>query len=307
VLLTIGLAAMSIGVAIAVVGIALPKTSAPVPFTTFLQYATMAGIFSVGSAMMYAVHRYDGARLALVVADAGMILTAGTMAVAVAALSTRRRRAALALVAVIALATGAATATMSEDQSLVIKAAVLAVVCGACAIAAARSTVAPRHPARLLAIAMGVYTAYSAGRAVVGAATGWAGPIGPVFRSLEIGSAVAIMIVLACGLAIILFLRSPSRTADSVSGELAVIVVGDARLVARAYGVEHLRSLVNGMRAATHALDDRAVDVRDGVATALPSALSTLSDQLQNGFGWSPEEIALLTERRAARGRVERT
>ncbi|MCC4247415.1 hypothetical protein [Microbacterium testaceum] len=304
-LLTIGLAAMSIGVAIAVVGIALPKASAPVPFTTFVRYATMAGIFSIGSTVMYVVHRYDGARPALVVADAGMVLASGTMAVAVAALSVRRRRAALGLVAATAVATGASTAITSEDVSLIVKAAILAVVCGVCAIAAARSRVAPRRPARLLAVAMGAYAAYSTARAVVGATTGWVGPVGAVFRSLEIGSAVAILIVLACGLAIILSLRSSGRTSDSDTRELSVIVVGDAQLVARAYGVDRLRSLVNEMRVAAHALDDRAVDVRNGVATALPSALSTLGDQLQNGFGWSSEEIALLAERTAPRGRTE--
>lgn len=304
-LLTIGLAAMCIGVAVSVVGIALPRASAPVPFTTFLQYATMAGIFSIGSTVMYVVHRYDGARLALSVGDAGMVLAAGTMTVAVAALSTRRRRAALGVVTAIAITTAVVTASTSEDTSLVIKAGVLTVVSGACALAAARSPVVPRRPARLLATAMGLYAGYSAARAVVGVTTEWAGPVGAVFRSLEIGAAIAIATVLVCGLTVILSLGSATRLSDSDPQELTVIAISDARLVAAAYGPDRLRSLVDELRVAAHALDDRAVDVRHGVATALPSALSTLGDQMHNAFGWNPEEIALLSERGGRRGRID--
>ena len=144
-LLTIGLAVMCIGVAFAVVGLALPRASAPVPFTTFIQYAVMAGILSIGSTVMYVVHRWDGARLALVVGDATMVLASGTMAVALGGLSVPRRRAALGLVAATAIAVGASTAAMSEDVSLAVKAAVLAVVCSVCALAAIRSPVAPRR------------------------------------------------------------------------------------------------------------------------------------------------------------------
>jgi hypothetical protein len=304
-LLTVGLAAMCIGVAFGVVGIAVPRASAPVPFTTFVQYATMAGIFSVGSTVMYVVHRYDGARLALSVGDAGMVLASGTMAVAVAALPARRRRAALGVVAAIAVATGISTASTGEDTSLVIKAAVVAVTSGVCTLAVARSPVVPRTPARLVAIAMGAYTAYSAVRAVVGVTTGWAGPVGAVFRSLEIGAAIAIATVLVCAVSVFLSLGSVTRRSHGDPQELSVIVISDARLVAAAYGPDRLRSLVDEMRAAAHALDDRAVDVRHGVATSLPSALSTLAEQMQNGFGWNPEEIALLGERDGRRGRID--
>lgn len=304
-LLTIGLAAMCIGVAFGVVGIAVPRASAPVPFTTFVQYATVAGILSVGATVMYVVHRHDGARLALSIGDAGMVIASGTMAVAVAALSARRRRTALGVVTAIAIATGIFTATTDEDTSLVVKAGVLAVTSGACALAAARSPVVPRRPARLLAVAMGLYAVYSTARAVVGVTTGWAGPVGAVFRSLEIGAAIAIAIVLVCGLTVLLSLGSVSRLSESDPHELSVVVISDARLVAAAYGPARLRSLVDEMRAAAHALDDRAVDVRHGVATTLPSALSTLGAQMQNGFGWNPEEIALLGERRGRRGRID--
>lgn len=305
-LLTIGLAIMCIGVAFGVVGIALPRSSAPLPFTTFIQYAVMAGIFSIGATVMYVVHRYDGARLALVVGDATMVLASGTMAVALGGLSARRRRAALALVAVTAIAAGGCTAATSENVSLVIKAAVLAVVCTVCALAAARSPVAPRRPASLIAAAMGLYAVYSAARAIVGVTTGWAGAVGAVFRSLEIGSAVAIATVLVCGLGIILSLRSSARVSDGAPREHSVVVIGDARLVASAFGPGRLRSLVDELRAAAHELDDRAVDVRNGVATALPAALPTLGEQMQNSFGWSPEEIALLTDGDGRRGRTER-
>jgi hypothetical protein len=304
-LLTIGLAAMCIGVAFGVVGVALPRTSAPVPFTTFVQYATMAGIFSIGSTVMYVIQRYDGSRLALSIGDGGMVLASGTMAVAVAGLSTRRRRGALGVVAVIAVVTATITASTSEDVSLVVKAALLAIVSGGCALAAARSPVVPRGPARLLAAAMGLYAAYSAARAVVGGTTGWAGPVGAVFRSLEIGAAIAIATVLVGGLTVILSLGSMTRSSDGDPPELSAIVISDARLVAAAYGPDRLASLVNEMRAAAHALDDRAVDVRHGVATSLPSALSTLGEQMQDSFGWNPEEIALLGERGGRRGRPD--
>ncbi|SIS16520.1 hypothetical protein [Microbacterium sp. RURRCA19A] len=303
-LLTIGLAVMCVGVAFGVVGIALPRASAPLPFTTFVQYAVMAGIFSIGSTVMYVVHRYDGARLALVVGDATMVLAAGTMAVALAGLSTHRRRAILGLVAAIAVAVGAATASTSEDVSLVVKAAVLAVVCSACALAAARSPVAPRRPALLIASAMGLYAVYSAARALVGATTGWMTPVGAAFRSLDIGSAVAIATVLVCGLGIVLALHSFRQVSDDGPREHSVVVIGDAPLAASAFGADRLRSLVTELRTAAHALDDRAVDVRHGVATALPSALSTLGAQMHDGFGWSPEEIALLMEGEGRRGRT---
>lgn len=305
-LLTIGLAVMCIGVAFGVVGIALPRASAPVPFTTFIQYAVMAGIFSIGSTVMYVVNRYDGARLALVVGDATMVLAAGTMAVGLAGLAVGRRRAALGLVAVTAIAVGASTAATSEDVSLMIKAAVLTVVCGVCTLAAVRSPVAPRRPALLIAAAMGLYTVYSAARALVGVTTGWAGPVGAVFRSLEIGSAVAIATVLVCGLGIVLALRFSGQVSDGEPREHSVVVIGDAQLVASAFGSDRLRSLVNELRAAAHALDDHAVDVRNGVATAMPSALPTLGEQMQNGFGWSPEEIALLVDGDGRRGRTNR-
>ena len=305
-LLTIGLAVMCIGVAFAVVGLALPRASAPVPFTTFIQYAVMAGILSIGSTVMYVVHRWDGARLALVVGDATMVLASGTMAVALGGLSVPRRRAALGLVAATAIAVGASTAAMSEDVSLAGKAAVLAVVCSVCALAAIRSPVAPRRPALLIAAGMGLYAAYSAARALVGATSGWAGPVGAVFRSLEIGSAVAIVIVLVCGLGIVLSLRSLGRVPDGQPREHSIVIIGDAHLVASAFGPDRLRSLVNELRAAAHALDDRAVDVRYGVATAMPSALPTLGEQMQNGFGWSPEEIALLVGGDGRHGQANR-
>ena len=305
-LLTIGLAVMCIGVAFGVVGIALPRASAPVPFTTFIQYAVMAGILSIGSTVMYVVNRYDGARLALVVGDATMVLAAGTMAVALGGPSARRRRTALGLVAATAIAVGASTAATSEDVSLVVKAAVLAVVCSVCALAAVRSPVAPRRPALLIAVAMGLYAAYSAERALVGVTTGWAGPVGALFRSLEIGSAVAIATVLVCGLGIALSLRSSGPVSDGEHREHSVVVIGDAHLVASAFGTDRLRSLVNELRVAAHALDDHAVDVRNGVATAMPSALPTLGEQMQNGFGWSPEEIALLMDGDGRRGRMNR-
>lgn len=296
VLLTIGLAAMCLGVAIGILCTALPRTSAPVPFTTYVQFAAMAGIFAMGSTVMYLVHAYGGGKPALVVADATMVMAPGFMLVAVAALTDRKRGVVVGVVSAAATAVGGCTAVLSDDVSLAIKAAVLAMICASCALVAGLSSTLDRLPALLLAAAMGAYALYTAARVLVAVTTGWSGAVGALFRSMEVGSAVAMVIVLVCGAAVILSLRPSARATATGPRELGVVVVGDAKLLAAASGGERLRRLVAELRAAAHALDDRAVNVRHGVATSLPSALDTLTDQMQNSFGWAPEEVALLVE-----------
>lgn len=295
-LLTIGLAAMCVGVVLGILCTTLPRRSAPVPFTAYVQSVAMAGVFSMGSTVMYLMHAHGGGRPALVVADATMVLPPAFLLVALATLDDRRRGAVVGVVVASAVAIGGCTAILPEDASLAVKAAVLAVICGTCAIVAGRSWRIDRLPAILIAFAMAAYALYSGTRAVVAATTGWSGRVGAFFRSMEIGSGIALIIVLVCGAAIILSLRTSARTSVTGPPELDVVVIGDARLLAAAIGGESLRRLVAELRAAAHALDDRAVNVRHGVATSLPSALTALTDQMQTAFGWAPEEVALLTD-----------
>lgn len=295
-LLSIGLLAMCFGVAVGIISVVLPRMTAPVALSTFLHYAAVAGVLAVGATVMYLMHTSVGGRAALVVADGAMVISPAVMGIGVRGFAPRARRLASAAAVACGVGIAACTALLDESTSLALKAAVLCLICAASATAALTTASIPPRTARTIGSAMVGYAIYSGARFVVGTTVGWDSPLGSTLFSPDVAAAVAVAAVLVCGAGVIMMIHPAAPVPSGGPQELTVVVIDDARLLAQAYGDARLRELVTELRAAARALDDRAVDVRHGVATALPDALATLTDRMLNAFGWALEDVALLAE-----------
>jgi len=295
--LSFGVLAVCVAVAGAVVFVAMPRIGTPGPMTLFLRFAAVAGVVAVGSSAMYFIYTAGGGILALVLGDVAMVLAPGLLLVGLSTLEGRRARRTTLTALVLAVAVAVVTATVPLPSSLAVKATVLAAACGACAWAAARSSVEPFGPLRAIAIANAVYAVYSLARVVVGLITGWQSP--PYVTAFSFAPATVVgavaMLVIGCAVARLRWGR-PDEAPPAVCPPGGSVIVGDWELASAAYGPERVRGLLTDLRAAARDLDPAAIDVPRGAETSLPEAVDALGAHLRAAYGWEPEQTILLVD-----------
>lgn len=297
-----GLLAISAAVVSTVIALTLPHWGAPGRAELFARFSVAAGIAAVGSSLMYAIYELSGGVLALVVGDAFMVLGPGAMLLAMGAL-TGHLRAAVITVSVAVVLVSVTTTVTDTRTSLLVKIAVLCVLCLGVAGQTRRAALTGfAGTTTLLVVNLG-YATFCAGRIVAALTVGWESPLYRAVFSIVPTTAVGAIAVVATGLAVWQVLRSQGwslrRRSDAPAEELVVEVAGwrvsltDPADVRRAFGADTVSEIARDLETVGGALRRRAETTEVSFASSGELA-AHLRLELE-ARGWSPTEIALLT------------
>lgn len=293
-LLSIGLVLVCLGVIAGVVAAAFPRGERSAARSAFLRTAVAAGVVSLGAASLVVMGENGAGRVASIAANTALVLTPGLMCVAVSTSSRRRARGATVFAVAASLVTALGGIALSVSGAFALRALALVIVCAACAVLAMRNDSLPRQSMRLMAVAMGGYATYSAGRAVAILAAGATAntDLGPF--SVAPAALVAVAANLFTGVAVLLVALANRRTARECTEQHSKVVIGDFTLVASAFGVARTHDLVHELRLAARELDPSAVDVPHGIATRRSGAVREIGSRLNRNYGWRHDELLLL-------------
>lgn len=293
-----GLVAVSVAVSAAVLFVALPRLGKPGAPTLFLRLTVVSGLAAVASSVMYLIFIAGGGIVPRVVGDTAMVLAPAVFFIALRVLSgDHARRWSVAVVAV-GLGVAIVSASAPLSTSGVVKVAVLAVVCAACGVAAARSDVEPRAPMRLLIVTCGGYAVFCVVRLLVGLLLGLESAVYTAVFSFTPVTAAGCLAVLMIGIAVVRLFAARSAVPERPAGRPAgaIVVLGDWDLASAAYGTDRMRGLVSDLREAGRTLDPDATDVPRGIEVGVAQPLTALAHCLRSQFGWSADEITLLAD-----------
>lgn len=293
-----GLVAVSVAVSAAVLFVALPRLGNPGAPTLFLRLTAVSGLAAIASSVMYLMFMAGGGIVPRVVGDTAMVLAPAVFFVALRVLSgDRARRLSVAVVAV-GLGVALVSTVAPMPASGIVKVSVLAVVCAACGVAAARSDVEPWAPLRLVMLTCGGYAVFCVARLLVGLLLGLDSGVYTAVFSFAPVTAAGCLAVLLIGIAVVRLFAGrsavPPRPADRPAG--AVVVLGDWDLASAAYGADRMRGLVRDLREAGRTLDPDAADVPRGIEVGVAQPVTALAHCLRSQFGWGADEITLLAD-----------
>lgn len=297
-----GLLAISAAVVSTVIALTLPHWGAPGRAELFARFSVAAGIAAVGSSLMYAIYELGGGVLALVVGDAFMVLGPGAMLLATGAPAGRLRADAITVSLAVVLVS--VTTTVADTRaSLLVKIAVLCLLCLGVAGQTRRPPLRGLAGTRTLLVVNLGYAAFCAGRIVAALTLGWESPVYRAVFSIVPTTAVGAVAVVATGLAVWQVLRSHGwslrRRRDAPAEELVIEVAGwrvsltDPADVRRAFGADTVSEIARDLEAVGDSLRRRADTTAVSFATSV-EVTAHLRLELE-ARGWSPTEIALLT------------
>lgn len=285
---------MCVGLAAGLFGVILPRLGEPTRLAVFLRLATLSGVLSVGAGAMYVVRTNGGDTVSLVLADTAMVLAPALLWVGVRPASRFRVDPAVLLVMLAGASTAASAALLPSAASTAVKAGLLGGACALCAVAALRNRAIPRASMRVLAGAMTAYALFSLARCTAIILNATPSPEGPFSPAVVGGAAVIAMLLVGVSVALV---GVPAiRVRASSDARRTRVAIDDWDLAAAAYGTDRVRALLVELRLAARDLDPRVVEATHGVETSLPRAGAVLRAHMRRAYGWTPEELQLLTD-----------
>lgn len=295
--LSVALLAISVAVVSSVLFVALPHLGGPSTMRLFLRFATGFFVCVVSACALYVVARTGGGVLFQVMGDTAVVLAPSLLFVGLCVLTERRALEPGVLAFALTVAVAVVSTTVPQPTPLIVRGVAVAVACVACAWAALRSPVEPAQPLRVIAVIGGSYAVYSLVRMLVGLTAGWGSATvlaATFFVPAIITGVVVATVVIACVGWLSVGRSRLEATRRRPAGTL--VVVGDWHLASAAYGQERVRTLVLQLHAAARDLDPNAVGVARGVEVVLASPVAVLGARVRDAYGWSADEVALLSD-----------